>query len=181
VRIEIMAMQVQTDNAVEGMVSHLYRAILREVDSCKELLTLSKAEQRFLMENNVDSLSSNTEKIRKIVIELKRNQKDRKDLMNEIGRRLDVKQEKLSLKYIGELIKPPLNKQLQEAGEELVRVGEKLYRSNHNTIYMVKFSLDLLQQQSRMWAELSADEELYGDHGEHGGSDMNPVFVQEKV
>lgn len=176
-----MDIQVRANNAVEVMVSNLYRAIMREVNSCKELLTLSQAEQKFLMENNVESLSSNTEKIRKIVIELKHNQKDRRDLMNKIGQKLDVKPEKLSLKYIGKMIKPELNEQLQEAGNELVEVGEELYRSNHNTIYMVKFSLDLLQQQSKMWAELSADEEIYGDHGEQSSGDVNPVFVQEKV
>ncbi len=176
-----MAMRVQADNTVEGMVSSLYGAIMREVSSCRKLLDLSKAEQKFLMENDVESLSANTGEIREIVLKLKSNQKKRKELMSKIGVELDLQPEELSLINIGELIKPELSKRLQEAGKKLLEVGEKLYRSNHNTIYMVKFSLDLLQQQSKMWAELAAEEEVYGQGGEQSENEVDPLFVQEKV
>jgi hypothetical protein len=166
---------------VEQKVTVLCGKMVEESDHCRKLLDLSRAEQNFLMKNDADNLSRNTDKMKIIIEALKTNQLERRRLMKEIGTGLGVKAGKLSIGRIKKAISGELASKLEKSSKDLVETGESLYRVNHNTIYLIKFSLDLLNQQNQVWAELLSENEGYAEKGNKAKGMTYPLLVEEKV
>jgi activator of HSP90 ATPase len=153
-----------------------------ETDVCTDLLKLSKSEQRYLMRNKIDILLENTKKMKEAVIRLKKLQQLRREFMKEVGSLLSIDSEDISVINITDSLDGDLKTKLQKCGKKLVKVGDQLYESNHNTVYLVNFSLDLLEQQSELWRELaSADEEGYKDSSGKENKKTYAVAVEEKA
>ncbi len=171
----------QSEFGIEEEVHILCGKIAEETRRCRELLELTRAEQEFLMKNDIENLSRNTDSMKKAIGVLKRSQLERRELMEAIGCKIGVGPEKLSIKRIEKEINSELAHRLEEISKDLVKTGERLFRLNHNTIYLIDFSLDLLDQQSRLWAQLISEEEGYQEEGQRVQGTTGPVFVEEKV
>ena len=153
-----------------------------ETDVCGNLLKLSKSEQQYLMKNNVDTLIKNTKNMKDAVIKLKNLQELRRKFMEEVGTLLSIDSEDISVGNISDSLDGALKAELQKCGKKLVKAGDQLYESNHNTVYLVNFSLDLLEQQSELWKELaSEDEKGYKHRSGKENKKTYAVAVEEKA
>jgi hypothetical protein len=167
--------------AIEEKVCDLCGRMTEETKRCRKLIEISRAEQDFLMKNDIDNLSMNTDKMKEVVEGLKKSQVARHELMKEIGRDLGIVSGKLSISRIEKAVDPALAERLREISKDLLKTGERLYRLNHNTIYLIDFSLDLLNQQSQLWAQLLSEEEGYQEEGKRASQTPVPLLVEEKV
>ncbi|MBN2071815.1 MAG: flagellar export chaperone FlgN [Candidatus Krumholzibacteriota bacterium] len=177
-----MAVRILGSKDIEDRVEELCEMMNEEASVCRELLELSRIEQEYLMKNDIENLSVNTEKMKRIVQVLKRNQAARHSYMDDIAINLEKDVGTVTISAISREVDPELSSKLKDTSRELIKVGERLYRSNHNTIYLIDFSLDLLEQQNKLWAELVSDEkEGYSANGKKGNRKSHPLLVEEKV
>lgn len=177
-----MAVRIlETDN-FEGRVSDLCDIMNSETDLCRELLELSRTEQGFLIKNDLENLANNTDRMKSAVEFLKESQDSRHECMGSIASLMEVEEDKMTIRSIRENVRVTLSEKLKNTSRELTKVGEKLYRTNHNTVYLIDFSLDLLEQQNRLWVELVSDkEEGYSDGSRKGKTRTFPLLVEKKV
>jgi len=167
---------------VEEKIEILCRTMTEETETCRKLIALTEEEQKFLVKDDVENLERNTEEIQVIVRTLRSCQDERRKLIKEIGEVLNLSEQELSVSKIADKVNGAISKKLLEKSKDLVKTGEKLYKVNRNTLYLVGFSLELLEQQSRLWAELLSDQEGYGEDGRmRENSASASLFVQEKV
>ncbi|MCD6379221.1 flagellar export chaperone FlgN [bacterium] len=167
---------------LNGKVLRLCEMMETETEMCTDLLELSKSEQHYLMKNKIDILLENTKKMKGAVIRLKELQKIRRKFMEEVGSLLAIDSEDVSVINITDSLYGDLKTKLLQCRKKLVKAGDRLYESNHNTVYLVNFSLDLLEQQSELWKELaSADEEGYTDSSGKENKKAYAVAVEEKA
>ncbi len=155
--------------------------IEEEVEVCRKLIELTEEEQRFLVKDDIENLERNTEEMKVILQALRSCQQIRKKLMEEMGKALKISGKKLTVAKIAERLGDEVARKLKEKSKELVKTGEKLYKVNRNTLYLVGFSLELLEQQSRLWAELLSDQEGYGEDGKRKEAVSSSLFVQGRV
>ena len=168
--------------SVEEKIEILCRTIAEETETCRKLIALTEEEQKYLVKDDVENLERNTEQMQMIVKALKSCQDERKRLIKEIGEMLNLSEHELSVSRIAEVVDGVLSKKLKEKSKDLVKTGEKLYKVNRNTLYLVGFSLELLEQQSKLWAELLSEQEGYGEDGKIRESQASAsLFVREKV
>ncbi|MBD3180326.1 MAG: hypothetical protein GF417_12545 [Candidatus Latescibacteria bacterium] len=165
---------------LEQKVLGLCSVMESETRVCRELVDLSESEQQHLMKNKVDQLIDNTEKMKNTVRELKQLQKIRNEFVMDLGSSLELTSSNITLSNIVKCLTPDLSSMLNEVREELIRIGDKLLEANHNTVYLVNFSLDLLEQQSSLWKELATE-----NNDDYGNSDQQDVTcsvaVEEKA
>jgi len=174
-------MDRKSSEAFEELIEKLSDKMAEETSVYRELIRLTEEEQKFLVRDDVEHLARNTEEMNAIIEALKKCQADRKRLVTEVGAALGIEPEGLSISSIAERLETDVADELKERSKDLVRTGEKLYMANRNTVYLVSFSLDLLEQQSKLWAELLTEQEGYGRSGKAHESDTSPLLVQEKV
>lgn len=165
---------------IEEKAEDLCRKIEEEVETCKKLINLTENEQRFLVKDDIENLEKNTEEMKTILQALRSCQQMRKKLTEEMGEALKVKANGLTVSKIAGKLGSALAQKLKEKSKELFETGERLYRVNRNTLYLVGFSLELLEQQSRLWAELLSDQEGYGEDGKKKEC-TSSLFVQGRV
>ena len=177
-----MYMDTNTAPVIDEKVSVLCNNMNDEIDNCRKLLELSKSEQQYLMKNDIENLSRNTDQMKTIIDALKKAQDERRTIMADLAETLGIDPKRVSINRIGKMLDEDQGRRLRETGKDLVRMGERLYRLNHNTIYLIEFSLDLLNQQSNLWAKLAAEQDKsYGAEGRQRDRDAVPVFIQERV
>jgi hypothetical protein len=151
-----------------------------ETRICRELVNLSETEQKHLMKNKVEKLVDNTRRMKETVKELKRLQRIRNKFMMEMGNRLDMDTDDITLANIIRRLKPELRDKLIRTREELVETGDRLLEVNHNTVYLINFSLDLLEQQSNLWKELATEKnDEYSP--QQNEEETRSVAVEEKA
>ncbi|GEM_PF-2131498 len=168
-------------DGMKGKISSLCRLMREETGQCRELLKLAKSEQDLLMGNDIDGLSRNTELMNENIRTLKSCQISRRRLIREIGGDLGIEPQAISIGTIGKEVDTDLLEELEKTSKDLVETGEKLYRVNHNTIYLIGFSLDLLEQQSRLWTEIATEEEGYCEEGKRVKGSASPLFIEKKA
>lgn len=165
---------------LEKKAAELCSVMEAETRICRELVNLSETEQKHLMKNKVDKLVDNTRKMKKTVKELKRLQKLRNSFVMELGTGLDIDTDDITLANIIKRMEPGLRDKLSEIREELVEIGDRLLEVNHNTVYLINFSLDLLEQQSSLWKELATEKNDDYSREERDDSTRS-VAVEEKA
>jgi hypothetical protein len=165
---------------LEEKVMGLCSVMEDETRICRELVDLSESEQQHLMKNKVEQLVENTERMKMTVRELKRLQIMRNNCVNDLASSLNIDGEEVTLANIAKYLEPNLREMLIEVREELLRTGDKLLETNHNTVYLVNFSLDLLEQQSNLWKELATEKNENYSNGEKEGNTCS-VAVEEKA
>lgn len=165
---------------LEEKVIGLCSVMENETRICRQLVDLSESEQKHLMKNKVEKLVDNTEKMKETVRKLKTLQMIRNDLMMELGSALDIDDKEITISNIVRCLNPDLRNKLNMVKEELVQIGDQLLEVNHNTVYLVNFSLELLEQQSNLWKELATEGDE--DYGNNGSRDRTcSVAVEEKA
>lgn len=177
-----MAVRIENNVEFEERVETLCELMKEETEVCRELLELSKSEQKYLMKNDVEKLYSNTDRMKEIIDILKKNQVIRRDFMRDLGREMGIDGEQVTISTIGDRVPAGLSYKLKKISVDLVKIGERLYRANHNTIYLIDFSLDLLEQQNRLWAEIvSEKDEGYGVENRKNAVAIHPLLIEKKV
>ncbi len=177
-----MVVRIENSMEFEERVETLCELMKEETEVCRELLELSKSEQKYLMKNDVEKLYGNTDRMKEIIDILKKNQVVRRDFMRDLGREMGIRGENVTISTIGERVPAGLSHKLKKISVDLVKIGERLYRANHNTIYLIDFSLDLLEQQNRLWAEIvSEKDEGYGVESRRTPIAIHPLLIEKKV
>ena len=177
-----MAVRILETNDFEQRVSDLCEIMTSETELCRELLELSRTEQGFLIKNDLENLASNTDRMKNAVEFLKKSQDNRHECMGSIAVLMEVETDKMTIRSIRENVRVTLSDKLKSTSRELMKIGERLYRTNHNTVYLIDFSLDLLEQQNKLWVELVSDkEEGYSDGSRKGKARTFPLLVEKKV
>ncbi len=177
-----MAVRILQTEDMEDRVLSLCEIMKNETEVCRELLDLSNAEQEYLIKSDIDSLARNTDRMKAVIENLKQSQASRHRYMDEIASEMDIAVDAMTIKTIRTLVKSDLSEKLHKTSRELMKIGERLYRANHNTVYLIDFSLELLDQQNRLWAELVSDKkEGYAEKGNKPGAHTYPLIVEKKV
>ena len=70
---------------------------------------------------------------------------------------------------------------LRSKFNELIKTGEHLYRVNQQTIYLINFSLDLVERQISAWTGAMTEPEGYGDDGQSRSGISDAKIVEEKA
>ncbi|MBN1164359.1 MAG: flagellar export chaperone FlgN [Candidatus Krumholzibacteriota bacterium] len=176
-----MAVRFNSTGSIRENVENLCNMMAEETKICRELLELSKTEQQFLMKNDVENLSRNTDKMKSIIQILKRSQGFRRIFMNDIAQGVGLKVEKITISSLSQSVDEDLSKRLRQASILLMKIGERLYRANHNTVYLIDFSLDLLEQQNKLWSDLvSEKEEGYKGSDQKRSTETVPLLIEKK-
>jgi hypothetical protein len=167
------------------MVTENLAALLDVLDAerlcCSRLVEVSRTEQESLAKNDADVLSGQINEMQAAVRELHGHQAQRNSLLESMAKELGLDADRLSLYDLADRLEGPPAENLRERFRELVRVGETLFRVNQQTIYLINFSLDLVERQIGVWTGALTEGDGYGRDGRTAPDPSETRIVEEKV
>jgi len=146
-------------------LSGLYEILEEEQACCAQLLEVSKQEQRSLVDNDLKTLDANTRKMQQAVEHLKNLHGERKRLLVQLGREFNMDFSDITFTGVIERLDEDTSKKLKDKLARLVRAGEALYRMNQQTIYLINFSMGLVDKQVELWSEVLTQGDGYDEQG----------------
>ncbi len=152
----------------------------RERACCERLIEVSRAEQASMVANDPDALAERIEQMRRALAELQALHRERNRLVETLARSLGIARERVSLPAIAERLGVADGSALRRRTAELMRVARTLYQTNEQTLYLVNFSLDLIDRQVRLWTQVLTRDDGYDAEG-HSARTAEPALVEEKA
>jgi hypothetical protein len=166
-------------------MKELYEALIRcigqEQKLFQALLALARLQQRAVVENDLRRIEKSTRAMHVALGRLKRTQEDREGLVRSLGEALGVRTNRPSLQALLGRLQDPFKRRLQEALRTLLRTGHLLYRSNQQTIHLIRLSMSLLDEEARMWADLLTGAEGYDERGGRSPASGKPRLLEGKA
>jgi len=162
-------------------VSALFDILERERKCCAALIEVGKEEQRSLVENDLDELNMRTKEMQKAVSELSKLHRERKQQLDRLAEELGLDPERITIQEIINELRDESARALKTKVQELLTTGETLYRVNRQTIYLINFSLGLVDKQISNLADVLSEAEGYGEDGKSLPGKSRPKIVEGKV
>lgn len=162
-------------------VASLLEVIVKERACCNRLIDVNRNEQKSLVDNNLESLSGRTSDMQKAVGELQRLQTERKKIISLLAKELGIDDDKISLNTLADKLDTDEASTLRGKFRELTRTGEVLYQLNQQTIYLINFSLDLLERQIGAWTGALTEDDGYRSDGQAKAGPLETRIVEEKA
>ena len=166
---------------VNDNVVALLEVLEKEHDCCLKLIEVSKNEQKSLVDNNVDELTERINEMQASVNDLHELQRDRRALLRRLADSLNVQPEKISLNYLTDRLGGDAAEGLRSRITNLARTSETLYQINQHTIYLINFSLNLIDRQINAWTDALTEKEGYDDEGRSTERPSDLKIIEEKV
>lgn len=166
---------------VSERISVLLDVIDEERECCGRLIEVSRQEQESVVGNDLESLNHRVGDMREAVKNLHRLQNERKRLLESLAGELDLGTDGVSLGALISRLEPALADKVRAGFKRLAETGEMLYQVNQQTIYLINFSLDLIERQIGAWTGALARERGYGSDGRSTTSDPDAKIIEEKA
>ena len=162
-------------------VSVLFDILERERQCCAALIEVGKEEQRSLVDNDLDKLNTRTKEMQKAVTDLSQLHQERKQHLDQIAEELGLDQSQVSLQEVISQLQDDSAQKLKIKVQELLKTGETLYRVNRQTIYLINFSMGLVDKQISNLADVLSETDGYGQDGKSVPGKTRPKIVEGKV
>ena len=150
-------------------VDLLVGAIDDERECCKSLIEASEAEQRSRVESDLDGIQASVAEMQRAVRELRQLQNLRERLMAAVAESVgDVDASTNVARRIEQLadgLPVAAAKRLRDSHRRLIKASNNLYRANQQTIYLIEFSLNLVDGQVAAWRNSLVERQGYDDGG----------------
>ena len=166
---------------VNENVVALLEVLEKEHDCCLKLIEVSKNEQRSLVNNNIDDLAERINDMQTAVNDLHELQGNRRELLQQLASSLDVQPEKISLNYLLDKLEGDIAEDLRSKTKNLARTSETLYQINQHTIYLINFSLNLIDRQINAWTDVLTERDGYDEEGKSTDRRSDAKIIEEKV
>ncbi len=158
----------------------LVETLERERACCERLIDVSRGEQASMVANDPDALARRIAEMQRALTELQAIHAERQKLVEALAGELGIDRERVSLPAIADRLDPETGRALRRTSHELMRVARALYRTNEQTLYLINFSLDLLDRQVRAWTQALTRDDGYDADG-HSARSAEPTLVEEKA
>jgi len=165
---------------ISEKLESLLEVLDREKRCCERLISVGRCEQESLVANNVDALGDRVADMQQAVREMQELHVQRRDVVDGIAQYLDVRPDQVSLPAVADRLDPTSGQRLRERIRQLVRTGEALYATNQQTIYLINFSLNLVDRQIAAWTDALTPGNGY-DAGGGTTRASDPAIVEEKA
>jgi flagellar biosynthesis/type III secretory pathway chaperone len=166
---------------VSENIATLLDVIEKEQQCCTRLIEVSKNEQQSLAGNDLSILHKQINTMQAAVRELHELQVERKELLESLAKELEVSADNMTLYDLVDHLDGLSADNLRGRFRDLIRTGETLFRVNQQTIYLINFSLDLVERQISAWTGALTDSDGYGEDGQTISERPNAKIVEEKA
>jgi uncharacterized protein YeeX (DUF496 family) len=124
-----------------SLVSQLIKVINRESKCLDNFLSLLSEEQKFLVENDVDSLRRSIEDQEKAIRDARKLEDDRIKLTDSLSEKLKIDKGGVSISKLIELVEESYSTKLRELQSTLSSLYAKLERQRKKNEFLIKQSM----------------------------------------
>lgn len=147
-------------------VAELIEVLELERKCSDRLIEISKKEQKQLLVGKAEEISACAREMQMVVKELEGYHRRRRALLDRLAEELHLASSSPSLSTVVAGLDRYQASLLREKINKLMTTSEILYRLNQHTIYLIKFCLDLNEQQALLWVEALCPSAGYDEKGE---------------
>ena len=126
---------------MSSLVSQLIEAINRESKCLEKFLTLLSEEQKFLVENDVDSLRSSIGDQEKAIRDARKLEDERIKLTDSLAEKLKIDKREVNISKLIELVEESYSTKLRELQNTLSSLYAKLERQRKKNDFLIKQSM----------------------------------------
>ncbi len=166
---------------VSESIATLLEVIEKEQECCSRLIEVSKNEQQSLADNNLNVLNNQINNMQSAVKELHKLQSERKVLLESLATEMDIGVDNVTLHILVDHLDGQAADNLRTRFRDLLKTGETLYQVNQQTIYLINFSLDLVERQISAWTGALTENDGYGEDGKTTSDSSDNKIVEEKA
>lgn len=161
-------------------VESLIDVLERERQTCEQLIAVGRSEQSSLVKHDADGLGEGIADMQQAVREMEELHAHRRELVERMAGELRIDPSNISLPAIADRLEEPGAGRLRAQIRSLVKTGQALYSVNQQTIYLINFSLDLVERQIAAWTDALTPGSGYDADG--GATRSNdPAIVEEQA
>lgn len=162
-------------------VKSLLDTLDQEQACCERLIEVSREEQESLVQSDLDALGERIADMQQAVREFQELRANRRELLDRLAGHLALKPGDLSLQVLAGHLDGDSAEAVRARARELARTAEALYRLNQNTIYLISFSLDLVDRQIGAWSDCLVRKDGYDQDGQSKSQASEATILEKKV
>ncbi len=148
-------------------VSQLIEVINKEILCLEKFLTLLTEEQKFVVENDIDSLQRSVEEQEKTIRDERKLEDERIKLTDSLAEKLKIDKTDVNISRLIELVEESYSTKLRELQSTLASLYAKLERQRKKNEFLIKQSMKYLDKSINIFSGLE-------------GRDINYSIFQQK-
>ncbi|MCK4384944.1 MAG: flagellar protein FlgN [candidate division Zixibacteria bacterium] len=148
-------------------VSQLIEVINKEILCLEKFLTLLTEEQKFVVENDIDSLQKLVEEQEKTIRDERKLEDERIKLTDSLAEKLKIDKADVNISRLIELVEESYSTKLRELQSTLASLYAKLERQRKKNEFLIKQSMKYLDKSINIFSGLE-------------GRDINYSIFQQK-
>jgi uncharacterized protein YeeX (DUF496 family) len=146
---------------LSAWASKLIEVINQEITCLENFLTLLSEEQKFLVENDVDSLRRSLGDQGKVVRDAQKLENERIRLTDSLAKELKIDQGKVNISKLIELVEESYSTKLRELQSTLSSLYAKLERQRKKNEFLIKQSMKYVDKSMNIFLDLEGRELSY--------------------
>jgi len=140
------------------LVSQLIEVIQREILCLEKFLTLLSEEQKFLVENDVDSLRRSIEKQDEAIRDERQLEETRIKLTDSLAGKLKIGKEEVNISKLIELVEESYSTDLRELQSTLASLYARLERQRKKNEFLIRQSMKYVDKSIKVFLGLETKE-----------------------
>lgn len=146
---------------MNSLVSQLIEVINKEITCLERFLILLSEEQKFLVENDTDSLQKSVKDQQKIIWDAQKLEEDRIKLTDCLAERLKIEKGEVNISKLIELVEESYSAKLRELHSTLSSLYAKLERQRKKNEFLIRQSMKYVDQSIKIFLGLEKEDPNY--------------------
>ena len=146
---------------MSSLVSGLIEVINKEGKCLEKFLTLLSEEQKFLVENDVDSLRRSVEDQEKTIRDARKLEDERIKLTDSLAEKLKIDKDEVSISKLIELVEKSYSTKLRELQNTLSSLYARLERQRKKNEFLIKQSMKYVDKSVKVFLGLERRDPSY--------------------
>ena len=146
---------------MSSLVSGLIEVINKEGKCLEKFLTLLSEEQKFLVENDVDSLRRSVEDQEKTIRDARKLEDERIKLTDSLAEKLKIDKDEVSISKLIELVEESYSTKLRELQNTLSSLYARLERQRKKNEFLIKQSMKYVDKSVKVFLGLERRDPSY--------------------
>ena len=142
-------------------VNRLIDIINKEVTCLESFMALLTEEQKFLVENDVDSLRKSVGQQERTILQAENLEKERIKLTDGIAKSLNLKKDEASISKLVQLLEESYSVQLKELQKTLFSLYQKVERQRRKNEFLIKQSMGIIDRGIKLFLGAESSSPTY--------------------
>lgn len=146
---------------MSSLVSQLIEVINKEITCLERFLSLLSQEQKFLVENDIDSLQRSGNDQQRIIWDARKLEEHRIKLTDCLAEKLKIERGEVNISKLIELVEESYSAKLRELHSTLSSLYAKLERQRKKNEFLIRQSMKYVDQSIKIFLGLEKEDQNY--------------------